>query len=72
MIFPHMLSFPKSHAIEGMIKFQFSFYNQINYEGLTKEEFLETIQHRLTFLDKTNTSATSEMFETRAPCTTLN
>ena len=67
-----MLSFPPSHAIEGMIKFQFSHSNTINFEGLTKEEFLATIQHRLSFSEVLNNSATTEMFEVRAPCNTIN
>ena len=40
-----MLSFQKSHKIEGMIIFQLSASDEIL--GLTKEEFISKIEHKL-------------------------
>ena len=64
-----MLSFPKSHRIEGMIRFQFS--NSDTIEGITKQEFIFKIQHNLTLHDLSNVTDQTEIFEVMAPCSTL-
>ena len=54
-----------------MIRFQFSKGDKIDFKGQTKEEFLTTIQHRLSKLQSSFTSET-EFFEVHAPSSSLN
>ena len=74
-IFPKMLSFQKSHKIEGMIRFQFSHDDKQLFEGKTKEQFLVNIQHHLQTISDvivTNLTDVTDEYEVRAPCGTLN
>ena len=64
-IFPQMLSFQKSHNIDGMIRFQFSKDGDLFHEGLAKEEFLEKIQHRLQHRIQVEDTNQTEIFESQ-------
>ena len=47
-----MLSFPKSHKIENMIRFQFLFGNLSVYRGKSIKDFLCDIEHRLSIFER--------------------
>ena len=65
-----MLSFQKTHRIEGMIQFQFTTRDTI--QGISKTEFLTQIQHKLILYETVHETNQTQLFEVSAPCSTLN
>ena len=67
-----MLSLPKSHNIEGMLKFQFSEGEGIDFKGQTKTQFLEKIKHNLTTtVEFDDSEDQTDISAIKAPFTTL-